>query len=272
MDIETLRVQHLELLKKFLIRFEFDDEAYTFLKVESFPGKLKVLKPITRLLPQNWAIARKIIPPELSVREYGQDWPITAESMIGLIRMNQLHEALGVVREENIEGDIVEAGIWRGGAVIFAATYIDVYGMKDRKIYGCDSFEGLPVPDPKYPEDAGDSHWKYDILKVSLVEVERNLKKYNINRDKVILVKGWFEDTLSELAVEKIAILRLDGDMYSSTMASLNSLYEKVTSGGFVIIDDYSLDGAKKALHDYLGKNAPKIIDIDGTGAYFRKP
>lgn len=272
MKLDELRSHHLELLKRFIIRFDFDTTAYSFKEVRNYPGKLKVLKVVAKLLPANWVIAEPEVVPKLEVREKGLDWPKTAESMIGLERMNQLHAALDTIRLENIEGDIVETGIWRGGAVIFAASYLNVFAMTSKKVYGCDSFEGLPEPDPKYPVDAGDVHSTIRILAVSLPEVTRNLLKYGIDLSQVELVKGWFEDTLPTLRAESISILRLDGDMYSSTIQALDALYGKVSVGGFVIIDDYCLEGARKAIHDFFAKKTPPtLIDIDGTGAYFRK-
>ena len=130
----------------------------------------------------------------------------------------------------------------------------------------------MPKPDPKYPVDAGDVHSTIRVLAVSLPEVTKNLLKYGIDISQVELVKGWFEDTLPTLKTESISILRLDGDMYSSTIQALDALYSKVSVGGFVIIDDYCLEGARKAIHDFFTKKTPPtIIDIDGTGAYFRK-
>jgi O-methyltransferase len=271
MELEQLRQHHLELLKKFIIRFDFDEQAYSWKQVKIFPGKLKVLLPILKILPRNWTFAEKLTSPDLENRRNGSDWPLTAESMIGLMRMNQLHESLDVIRNEQIPGDIVETGIWRGGAIIFAASYLSVYNMSDRKVFGCDSFEGLPEPDPKFPIDSNDIHSTIDFLRVSLPEVEHNLKKYLVDTDKVKLVKGWFEQTLPTLPVSKISILRLDGDMYSSTMDALKALYAKVSVGGIVIIDDYCLDGAKIAIHDFFGAELPTIHDIDGMGAFFRK-
>jgi O-methyltransferase len=271
MDLDELRSHHLELLKKFITRYDFDNQAYNVKVVERFPGKLSLLKPVRFLFPRNWTIARLISPPDLKIRENGQDWPITAESMIGLKRMNQFHEALDTVRNEKIHGDIVETGIWRGGAVIFAASYLNIYELSDRKVFGCDSFEGLPIPDEKYPVDKDDVHSLIDTLRVSFNEVAHNFAKYNVDMTRVKLVKGWFKDTLPELDCESISILRLDGDMYSSTIEALDALYKKVTSGGYVIIDDYCLEGAKTAIYDYFEGNQPDIVDIDGTGAYFRK-
>jgi O-methyltransferase len=271
MDLEQLRRHHLELLKKFIIRYDFDHQEYSWKQVKIFPGKLKVLLPLLRILPRNWTFAELVSPPDLESRRFGRDWPLTAESMIGLLRMNQLHESLDVIRNENIPGDIVETGIWRGGTVIFAASYLSVYDMEDRKVFGCDSFEGLPEPDPKFPIDSNDIHSTIDFLRVSLPEVEHNLRKYLVDSGRVKLVKGWFEQTLPTLPVNKISILRLDGDMYSSTIDALNALYAKVSVGGIVIIDDYCLEGAKMAVHDFFNTKLPEIYDIDGTGAYFRK-
>lgn len=272
MDIDELRIHHLELLKKFIIRYDFDRNAYSFKEINEHLGKMRVLRYFSNLLPGNWTIAQRLVAPSLEERAKGKDWPLTAESMIGLDRMNQFHEALDTVRLEKIEGDIVETGIWRGGAIIFAASYLKVYGLSSKKVFGCDSFEGLPKPDPDYPIDAGDIHHTINILGVSLPEVVSNLVKYGVDPQDVKLVKGWFKDTLPQLDVEAISILRLDGDMYSSTIQSLNALYHKVTNGGYVIIDDWCLEGARKALEDFFSpKSLPIIIDIDGTGAYFRK-
>jgi len=272
MKIDELRIHHLELLKRFIIRYNFDENAYSFKEINEYSGRARILRLFAYLLPGKWTIAQRLAAPSLEQRAKGQDWPLTAESMIGLERMNQFHEALDVIRLEKIEGDIVETGIWRGGAVIFAASYLKVYGIDSKKVYGCDSFEGLPKPDPNYPIDAGDTHHTINILAVSLSEVRSNLEKYGIDLNDVKLVKGWFKDTLPSLEVDTISILRLDGDMYSSTIQALNALYHKVSIGGFVIIDDWCLEGARKAFDDFFGlKTRPAVIDIDGTGAYFRK-
>ena len=272
MTIEELRKSHLELIKRFITRYDFDQNAYSYKEVKDLPGKLQILKVIGKFLPKSWVIAQPETTPSLEQRAKGLDWPKTAESMIGLERMNQLHDALDSIRLESIEGDIVETGIWRGGAVIFAASYLKIYGMTTKKVFGCDSFEGLPKPDPKYPVDAGDLHSTINILAVSLQEVSQNLQRYQIDPTQVELVKGWFKDTLPLLRTESISILRLDGDMYSSTSEALEALYHKVSKGGFVIIDDYCLEGARKAVFDFFrNKTLPDIIEIDGTGAYFRK-
>jgi O-methyltransferase len=272
MNLEELRQHHLNLLKKFIIRYDFDAEAYTWREVENFPGKLSPLKAVRHFLPSNWTVAEKHIRPALIVRENGQDWPVTGESMIGLKRMNQLHSALDQITLESTPGDIVETGVWRGGAIIFCASYLNTYGITDRKVFACDSFVGLPTPDERYPVDIGDTHFTFDVLKVSVEDVRRNLEKYHLNTENVILVKGWFKDTLPSLDTECISILRLDGDMYGSTIQALEALYHKVSKGGFVIIDDFSLEGARKAVEDFFKSDKmPNIQNIDDSAAFFRK-
>ncbi len=274
MQIEKVQERYLDLLKRFLVRYEFDEEIIEYRELRVTSKFRRGLKLLFKFLPDGIYVMENGRARDLSERLEGKDWPITAESMIGLKRMNQLHEALKEIEKENVPGDIVETGVWRGGALIFAASFLEIHGIKGRKVFGCDSFEGLPKPSSTYPADLGDSHHKYSYLAVSIDQVERNLSKYNVNPDSVKLVKGWFSDTLHQLETEKIAILRLDGDMYSSTIEALEALYHKVASGGFVIIDDFSLKGANQAVIDFLNRNniEVKFVKIDDASAYFRVP
>jgi hypothetical protein len=92
--------------------------------------------------------------------------------------------------------------------------------------------------------------------------------------DQVIFVKGWFKDTMPLIKSKKIAVLRLDGDMYESTIDPLNHLFDRIPVGGYVIVDDYHVvPAAKKAVHDFLDRKKLKVelIEIDGVGVYFKK-
>jgi O-methyltransferase len=131
-------------------------------------------------------------------RNEGLDWPEKAHTMIGIKRLNNLHNMLDYIRENNIKGDLIETGVWRGGATIFMKAYLEMYNI-DKKVFVCDSFEGLPVPDiNKYPDDLDDTHYQVDFLKVSLESVKDNFKLYNLLDEKVIFLKGWFSDTLKD--------------------------------------------------------------------------
>ena len=133
----------------------------------------------------------------------------------------------------------------------------------------------MPKPDPAtYPADAGDIHWTLDYLAVPLDEVKENFERYGLLDDRVRFLKGWFKDTLPAAPIEKLAILRVDADMYGSTMEVLESLYSKLSAGGYVIVDDYgAVPGCKKAVEDFRTQNgiAEEIEEIDWTGVYWQK-
>lgn len=209
-----------------------------------------------------------------SQRIDGQIWPGYADTMIGLKRLDNLQHCVETVLRENIEGDLIETGVWRGGACIFMRAVLVAFGIVDRKVFVADSFEGLPKPDAeKYPSDKGDRHHIHTYLAVSQEEVENNFRRYHLLDKQVVFLKGWFKDTLPQAPVDKLSILRLDGDMYSSTMDALENLYPKLSEGGFCIIDDYALSGCKSAVDDYRAKNAinSELKKIDWSGHYWRK-
>ena len=140
-------------------------------------------------------------------------------------------------------------------------------------VYACDSFEGLPKPDTKnYPADDGDGHYQIDNLKVSEEVVRANFHKYGV-LDGVVFVKGWFKDTMPELKkqIQRIAILRLDGDMYESTVNVLDNLYDLVVCGGFIIIDDYCLKNCKTAIDEFIQDKGITLNRVDQCIHYFRK-
>ena len=204
--------------------------------------------------------------------ELGLHWPDRAHTMIGLKRLNNIQYCFEHIVKDNIEGDVIETGVWRGGACIFMKALVNLYEL-DKKVYVADSFEGLPKPDPRYPVDKGDKHWTFDKLAVDLPTVRNNFRRYNLLDRNVIFVKGFFEHTIPNLSVDKLSILRLDGDMFSSTIQVLEPLYDKLSVGGFIIIDDYNLKGAKSAVMKFRSDRniSSKIVEIDKCGAYWRK-
>ena len=208
-------------------------------------------------------------------RSIGVDWPLMqAQTMVGLTRLDNLEFILKDIIKNEIDGDIVETGVWRGGAGIFIRAVLKVNNVTDKLIWLCDSFEGLPSPEPeKYPADAGDKHYTYSFLAVDQSTVKKNFAKFDLLDDQVRFVEGYFENTLEHIPADKFCLLRLDGDMYSSTIVSLEKLYPRLSPGGYVIIDDYGLAPCAEAVMDYRRKNniREEIIDVDGSGAYWRK-
>ncbi|MCD6581329.1 MAG: class I SAM-dependent methyltransferase [Desulfuromusa sp.] len=210
------------------------------------------------------------------LREHGLDWPAQALTMIGVKRMVNLRELVELVLAENIPGDFIETGVWRGGACIMMRALLQAHNITDRRVWVADSFAGLPpANEDLYPADAGSDFHEYDELAVSLEEVQNNFRTYDLLDDQVKFLKGWFKDTLPSAEIDQLSLLRLDGDMYESTMDALTVLYPKLSPGGYVIIDDFHIVPAcKKAVEDYCQDNGiePEIIEIDGSGVYWQKP
>jgi hypothetical protein len=209
------------------------------------------------------------------MRQFGLDWPSQAHTMIGLTRLRHLRHLIGRVLDERVPGDFIETGVWRGGACIYMRAVLAVQGVTDRRIWAADSFEGLPPPDPQqFPADSESWLHRVPMLSVSLEEVRRNFEKYNMLDDLVVFLKGWFRDTLPAIPAEqRFAILRMDGDLYESTIQSLTSLYPMVSPNGFVVVDDYNLPFCREAVTDFRRQNAvgEEIEKIDGSAVYWRK-
>lgn len=210
-----------------------------------------------------------------TLREYGWDWPSKAFTMVGTRRLRNFRTLIESVIGEKIPGDIVETGVWRGGACIMARAVLLAYGVTDRKVIVCDSFEGLPPPNAEqFPADAGSNFHEYTDLSVSLESVKQNFAKMDLLDDQVVFLKGWFRDTMKLVPSKQVAVLRLDGDMYESTIDPLDHLFDRVPSGGWIIVDDYHVvPAAKAAVHDFLDKRGFKatLQEIDGVGVCFRK-
>lgn len=202
-----------------------------------------------------------------------------AETMIGMRRLDNLHELVLDVLRTGVPGDLVETGIWRGGATILMRGILKAYGVTDRVVWAADSFEGLPAPDPgRYPADAGVPMWSEEGWTIDLTapidEVRENFARYGLLDDQVRFLPGWFRDTLPSAPINRISVLRLDGDLYESTIQALEALYPKVSVGGFVIVDDYGAwEPCRKATDAYRAANhiEDEIRWIDWTGAYWQK-
>lgn len=149
------------------------------------------------------------------------------------------------------------------------------YGIHDRKVWLADSFCGLPAPDVEnYPLDKDETFHQYDELAVTMEAVQENFRRYGLLDDQVKFLKGWFKDTLPQAPIERIAVLRLDGDLYESTIQPLDALYDKVSDNGFIIVDDYHVvKGCRHAVHDFWAKRglSPELQEIDGVGVFWKK-
>jgi hypothetical protein len=209
------------------------------------------------------------------IRGLGLDWPSTAMTMVGRKRLHNFRKLVERVIRGNVPGDIIETGVWRGGASIMARAVLDAWQASDRKIIVADSFEGLPPPSPgQWPADEASDLHTYDELAVSLEQVQANFEQFGLLDEQVVFLKGWFRDTMSKVESSQLAIIRLDGDMYESTIDPLVHLYDRLSAGGWVIVDDYGvIPACKQAVHDFFEMKGiqPRLRAIDGIGIFFRK-
>ncbi len=215
-------------------------------------------------------------PYDPTLRAGGRDWPARADSMIGLRRMENIQHCLETVIRDDVPGDVIETGVWRGGASIFMRGVLKAWADTTRTVWVSDSFEGLPPPDiARYPADAGDELHRLGGLAVGVDQVRHNFERYGLLDDQVEFLVGWFKDTLPTAPIEQLAVMRLDGDMYESTWQAIEALYPRLSPGGFCIVDDFGSHASQcgRAIEDYRRAHGitEDIVDIDGFGAYWRK-
>lgn len=264
---------YLDLMARVLTRYGFEGRNVSV----TLPGgsyESYLWQMMTAAMPGRQV--RLVEPGEFdaAAREEGHDWPADAESMVGLKRLANIRECVEQVVADGVPGDLVETGVWRGGSCIYMRGILAAHGETDRKVWVCDSFEGLPEHDGRYQADIGDQFHTFTELAISVEEVQDNFRRYGLLDDQVEFLQGWFADTLPTAPIEQVAVLRLDGDMYSSTMDALEPLYDKVAPGGFVIVDDYgAVPACAQAVHDYRDAHGvtEEIHRVDWTGAYWRK-
>ncbi len=205
-----------------------------------------------------------------------------AVSMLPVARLDNLQSCIVDVLERGIKGDLIETGVWRGGATIFMRAVLKAYDVDDRTVWVADSFEGLPEPDPeKFPIEAKAHHGAvmqkaYNHFAVSLDEVRRNFQAYGMLDAQVQFLKGWFRDTLPSAPIRALAVMRLDGDYYDSTMDALTSLYDRLSIGGYAIIDDYGEDTwtyCRKAVNDFRRERGIEepIVRVDSKCSYWQR-
>lgn len=208
-------------------------------------------------------------------RDVGKDWPSVAHTMIGARRLHNTRVLAERVLTEGIPGNFIETGVWRGGATILMRAVCAAHGDTTRRVYCADSFEGLPPPNPDaYPADEGDTHATFEQLSISIEEVRSNFAAYGLLDDQVQFLKGWFKDTLPDLD-EQFALVRLDGDMYESTIQAIEALYPRLSPGGFLIVDDYgAVEGCKQAIEDFRAAHgiSAEVHAIDWAGIWWQKP
>lgn len=249
--VEDTRRLYLELLKKVLTNVIYEDPA--------------IPNPVfDRDVFNRWA------------RDTGSDWPLLAHTMVGTARLDNVQWCLERVIEDRVPGDFIETGVWRGGVCILARGVLQAYGVTDRRVWVADSFQGVPdVSDGGHPADQRlGMHRHNEVLGVDEKTVRENFARYDLLDEQVRFLPGWFRDTLPGAPIDRLAVLRLDGDLYESTMDALASLYPKLSVGGYVIIDDYLVPGCREAVDAFRREHRiehDELVRIDRWSVYWRR-
>lgn len=272
---------YLDLLKKSLTASLYDESAWTRVEASRAAKQRDPSRPdrfvkgfvrasFVKMLAKQRLMLIKRVPYNATLRTEGKDWPLFGYTMAGHKRLDNLQFCVEDILARNVPGDLIETGVWRGGSTILMRAILKHAGDTQRTVWVADSFQGLPPP--KDADDGADvSHIEH--LAVSLEQVRANFDRFGLLDAQVKFLKGWFSDTLPTAPIEKLAVLRLDGDLYSSTMDALNALYPKVSTGGYVIVDDYgSWPSCKRAVDEYIETHKIKadIKIIDETGVFWR--
>jgi O-methyltransferase len=255
------------------------ERALTFSLYEALDGRMRIprglrvrIEPMLRRAGHDVV---RLLPPDSPSREDGRDWPLFAQTMIGRRRLASLRACVEQVLVDEVPGDLIEAGVWRGGASILMRAVLKAYGVRDRTVWLADSFAGLPRPQAGDHSADRDIPWdKFSELAISEEAVRANFERYGLLDGQVRFVRGWFRDTMPGLAGREWSVIRLDGDTYASTTDALTALYPGLAPGGYLIVDDYgALVASRDAVHDF--RDAHGIVEpierVDWTGAYWRR-
>lgn len=214
------------------------------------------------------------------LREEGIHYRHTLENlgfqhtMIGRRRLENIEACLETILAEGVPGHLIECGVWRGGATVFMRGFLAAHGVADRVVWVADSFQGLPPP--RLAQDAGLdlTAERFPALAIDLDTVRELFERYGLLDEQVRFLPGWFRDTLRVAPIERLALLRLDGDLYESTWDALDALYERLSPGGFVLVDDHGcLPQCREAVTQFRERMGIKdpIHAVDWTGVYWRK-
>jgi hypothetical protein len=268
-ETQSARELYVDLVKRCVINIPYVDVELN--PIQPHGGVRSAVLDIFKRGGVQLAHARR---GRYDARVAGRDFSDVAHSMLSLKRLDNVQYCVETVLHEGVPGDFIETGVMRGGTVILMRAILKAYGVTDRTVWAADSFEGLPAPDVKhYPDDEGAAWHLRPLTEVAVDNVKRNFERYGLLDDRIQFLKGWFRDTLKTAPIKALAVLRLDGDLYESTMDALAPLYPKLSRGGFIIIDDYNLPACCKAVHDYRDREGIKdeIVPIDDCGVYWRK-
>jgi len=269
-----LRARYLGLLKSALANLLYPEHELRIELLEREGPQPDLARRLRDIRYSNAEQFEALVAHKRDGRNWRQRATRFSHTMIGLKRLQNLEYCAQRVFADGVPGDFLEAGVCQGGGAIFLRGLQVAHGEGERRTWLADSFEGLP--EPSLEQDRGyDFHeavqpW----LAAGLEAVKDNFRTYDLLSDAVRFLPGWFADTLPGAPVERLAILRIDADLYLSTKQALDALYDKVEPGGFVVVDDYhAFPPCRAAVDEFrAGRGiAEPITRIDWTGIFWRK-
>jgi O-methyltransferase len=219
----------------------------------------------------DFVVSRELAEDQVRMRAAGMDWPLQGLTMVGLTRLDDLQSCVESVVADGVEGDLIEAGAWGGGASILMRATLDSLGAAGRTVVVADSFRGFPERDDANRD--ADELSVFDFLAVPVEQVRENFERLGCERG-VELVEGYLAHTLPGLSGRRWAVARLDGDTYEATMLSLRCLYPGLSVGGYLIVDDYgALEECSAAVDDFRSEHGitEPLEEVDWTCVRWRR-
>lgn len=197
-----------------------------------------------------------------------------AHSMVGRARLNHLQHCVESVIEEGIPGDLLEAGVWRGGSCLLMRAVLAAHGDTRRTVWAADSYRGLPASEDPRDRGYAMSASELPVLSVPIDEVREVFRRYDLLDEQVRFIEGYFEASLADAPVDTLALLRIDADLYRSTRAVLDALYDRVAPGGWIVVDDYGvLPPCREAVDEFRRQRGIEVpLEwIDDYGVAWRR-
>lgn len=275
-EASQLRKRYLDLLKSALVNTHYAEHELRIEWLERHGAATDIASART-LRDIRYAEAKDFAE-LLACKADGRNWKgrVTrfSHTMVGMRRLQNLEWCAARVFLDGVAGDFMEAGVCQGGASIFMRALQVAHHEDHRRIWVADSFQGLPEPSSEFDQGYEFQEARQPWLAATLEAVQDNFRTYGLLSEQVRFLPGWFADTLEGAPVEALAVLRIDADLYASTRDVLLALYDKVASGGFIIVDDYhAFPPCRRAVDEFREQRGitEPLIRIDWTAIFWRK-
>jgi hypothetical protein len=274
--LSAMRRRYLRLLRKALVNLIYPEHELRLRYLESAPGsgRLALQRALRDVRYADAATFDELVASKQDGRNFRKAVTRDAHTMVGLRRLENIEWCAAQIFAAGVEGDFLEAGVCQGGASIFMRGVQVAYGEEHRRMWVADSFEGLPPPRTEADAGLDFTEERQPWLAASLSSVRDNFRTYDLLSDEVRFIAGWFSETLVASEVGRLALLRIDADLYESTRDVLVALYDRVTPGGFVIVDDYhAFQACRTAVDEFRRERgiADPLRRVDWTATCWQK-